>query len=499
MSLEEYLSQPWKKSHLAYEGSSFNIRPAPEFATSEVLVASSYRAAGYQGYAETEVPKAGREFDKQTTQAKPKKDAQAAPASEFWASVLHLVLESPKQPNQSSKRFLSLTPLVPEICLYSGSARLAGNSWNPGALVQKMVQLGAESQLRAEEIWDSLWEGLSVASDDDIWARWLQDQFQQRQKSAPEWRRSDLPPPPEFPERTRLTFPARQFVGDLEAILKAKESMTRRQWISMLEGVIRLAAVAHVIWLCQINDRLWRSVAAVLRHGSYSPPTSEEEVRDRILNGDYRTLSYGNAAMPMIRDLASSYLVARLGLNIVLWGLEKVGVRIESLNSSREIWRLINEVDRQKEKLFSLGAIEKFIQLRDDESRTINCKKGIGSNLVEFARHSLGQRQTLNESLRGYDQGYFLHKRGENRNAPWVLSFGPVAVLAIVHCCLYAVKGPRSVHRLIEHLAKYGIEVDADDINISDLGRKLRMLGLVLDSPDAETGMLLVPPFALSA
>jgi hypothetical protein len=27
------------------------------------------------------------------------------------------------------------------------------------------------------------------------------------------------------------------------------------------------------------------------------------------------------------------------------------------------------------------------------------------------------------------------------------------------------------------------------------LGRNLRMLGLILDSPDAESGMLLVPPF----
>jgi hypothetical protein len=37
--------------------------------------------------------------------------------------------------------------------------------------------------------------------------------------------------------------------------------------------------------------------------------------------------------------------------------------------------------------------------------------------------------------------------------------------------------------------------VDPKDIGASELGQNLRMLGLVLDSPDAESGMLILPPF----
>ena len=91
----------------------------------------------------------------------------------------------------------------------------------------------------------------------------------------------------------------------------------------------------------------------------------------------------------------------------------------------------------------------------------------------------------------------FLRKRGEARNSPWVLALGPAAVLAMAHCCLHEVKGPRSVQRLARHLSAYGVEFDLHGLNDSDLGRQLRMLGLVLDSPDAESGMLLVPPFAI--
>jgi hypothetical protein len=38
--------------------------------------------------------------------------------------------------------------------------------------------------------------------------------------------------------------------------------------------------------------------------------------------------------------------------------------------------------------------------------------------------------------------------------------------------------------------------IDYNDIAKNDLGNQLRLLGLVLDSPDAESGMLLSPPFA---
>ena len=58
--------------------------------------------------------------------------------------------------------------------------------------------------------------------------------------------------------------------------------------------------------------------------------------------------------------------------------------------------------------------------------------------------------------------------------------------------------GPRSIHRLGLHLGEYGVIVDKRDIARNDLGHQLRMLGLVLDSPDAESGMLLLPPFYTS-
>ncbi|MNJ72818.1 hypothetical protein D3C77_695280 [compost metagenome] len=58
--------------------------------------------------------------------------------------------------------------------------------------------------------------------------------------------------------------------------------------------------------------------------------------------------------------------------------------------------------------------------------------------------------------------------------------------------------GPRSIQKLVLHLEAYGLTVDKHEIARNDLGHQLRMLGLVLDSPDAESGMLLLPPFHTS-
>lgn len=210
-------------------------------------------------------------------------------------------------------------------------------------------------------------------------------------------------------------------------------------------------------------------------------------------------MTYGGKALQGIKDKVSSYLNARLGINALLWSLEQIGPPYSgNLSSSAGITALCQHIRQHKAELTRLGTLEMIADVREQEARALLCKKGIGSNLLEFARHVLGQRQAAVPLLRGYDQGYILKKKGSSPSSPWIVSLGPVAVLALVHCALAGMGGPRSVHRLGQHLEAYGLAVDKHDIGRNDLGHQLRMLGLVLDSPDAESGMLLLPPFPIN-
>lgn len=44
-------------------------------------------------------------------------------------------------------------------------------------------------------------------------------------------------------------------------------------------------------------------------------------------------------------------------------------------------------------------------------------------------------------------------------------------------------------------MKKYGINISSDSIQNKELGQQLRLQGLLLDSPDAESSMQILPPF----
>jgi hypothetical protein len=497
--MESFMDSPWTASHPQFKDSLISIHRAPEFSTGEVVLSSLYRASGFDGVPEKQVRSLGDALSKLADKAKPNEAKDGKIQPDTWRTVLDRLTQSPKVSKQSSKRFLSLSPLVPDAALYSGAARLTGNPWNPGELVKRIVQLGSPSDDAAALAWARLHEALGVAADDDVWARWLQEEFESRRPSGVQWQASYLKPLGFFPstDRSYFQYPARQFVADLEGVIAAKPAMTRRQWVSLLEAVLRIGMVSHVLWICDTTDRLWKVVRDAIESDAFLVP-GRPEVATQVLSVRKRMLSFGHPAIPMLRDYASKYLSARLGLNSVMWALQEARVDVPTLDSITGFQEFIGMVRNHREQLRSGAVLDAYHQLLDREVRAIACKKGIGSNLMEFAQYTLGQRQTMDETLRGYDQGYFLRKRGEARNSPWVLTLGPASVLAMAHCCLHEVDGPRSVQRLAVHLSSYGIEFDLHGLNDSDLGRQLRMLGLVLDSPDAESGMLLVPPFNAS-
>ena len=503
MNLKTFMESPWLTQHATYKGSPFTISPAPEYANSEVLVASLCRTIGFANASEGTVPQAGRDLDRDIDLRRRRHEQPpegAALIPDDWYSVLHGVLESPKLLNQSNQRFIQVTPLVPEAALFSNSPRLKGSSWNSGPLIRSMVFMGTADRPSAQKLWSELFDALSVTEEDDIFARWLHNE-------TLAWTGGDkwtLIPIPDL-ENRRLAaedngsvrfLPSRRFASDLRAIIKCKSQLTRRQWMSLLEAVIRLGAATHVAWLCDVQDRIWRAMRDSASGGG---PVGAKEIRQFVFPKDAHYMAYGAKALNGLKDRASAYLAARLGINTILWALQDAGVAHHgTLDSAEGIAILCQTIRDNKKKLDKAKAMSHFHDLAEQEARALNCANGIGKNLIEFARHVLGQRQTAAPLLRGYDQGYVLRKSGIRSNSPWTLSLGPVAVLAMVHCALHGMGGPRSVHRLAEHLAAYGVIVNRNDIAQNDLGQQLRMLGLVLDSPDAESGMLLLPPFAPS-
>ena len=62
MALNEFYQSPTKNQHATYESAFFRMRPAPEYATGEVLLSSLYRKVGFPSVGESDVPGQGSEF-----------------------------------------------------------------------------------------------------------------------------------------------------------------------------------------------------------------------------------------------------------------------------------------------------------------------------------------------------------------------------------------------------------------------------------------------------
>jgi len=507
MSLEEYVKNPWKKGsvHKAYESSFLHMRPAPEYASGEVLLASTYRNVGFSNaeVSEGKVPTLGREFQKKIQSGKNLSETGVNP--EVWRRIITGTLRSPKQPNQTAKRFLQISPVVPDASIYSLSARLSANSWNPGALVARTIQFGELVEADAQALWDDIFQALSVNEDDDIWARFLQQEFVawRSKYSENSWTK-----PNELKRdsavkawhESGIEIPATRFTKDFAQIVALKKYLTRRQWTSMLESIIRLGSASHILWICRVNEECF----ALMRDAIDGKPVPDEEDLKRSLGVDRAFWRYGQYSAGAVTEAATSFIKARAGINLLLHQLqETVDTDLDStcLSNVNNIAEFLGWLasDKVRAAFSNKDFRRSYQEVIEADPRIVSGKKGISSNVKEFLQHALAQRQTAEVGLDSYDQGYFLAKKSTAKNSRWIVSLGPVSVLVLVHSCTHGARGPRTIDNLCQHLAQYGIEIDAQEVADSRLGQTLRNLGLVLDSPDAEGGMVLINPFELMA
>jgi len=504
MTLDAFIEKPWSGSnvHEAYESSFLHMRPAPEYASGEVVLASTYRAVGFTRGLITEgkVPANGRAFQKALDRGRrPRAGSEGTGLPvEAWKRVISGTLRSPKQPNQTAKRFLQISPVVPDATLYSLSARLSANSWNPGELVARVIQFGEPDLACAQELWIRLFHALDVEESDDIWARFLHTEFlswrSQEQKDC--WKEPSSLQRDRTIEawhRSSVSIPANRFVRDLACILALKNRLTRRQWTTTVETLLRIGTASHILWTCRANAVFFRALWQVLQGGA-APDGAELCLALGTHDGFWR---YGQLAGGTINDSAINFLKARAGLNLFLHIAGPLyAEQAISLQTPQAFATFLSWVQANQQSIDVARFTGLYERLLESEQRAISGKKGIASNVREFLRHVLGQRQTAEPGLDSYDQGYFLCKRGTHRSAPWLVSLGPVAVLAIVHACTHEAQTPRTVDDLCDHLSQYGIDIQPQDVPESRLGHTLRNLGLVLDSPDAEGGMVVKNPFA---
>jgi hypothetical protein len=512
--LETFEASPTKVRHASYDNSIF-AGTAPEHSTGEVLLGSAYRKL-VLGIDDKQVD---LNDVLRLTKARPGQITSQA----LWENMLlgKGGVRSPVKPGQTGAQpGLQLMPIVPSAarvaCVLGQRMR---NRWEPSNLLVEAIG-AARGPVEGGDFARAFAAALAIGPDDDIFARLLDAEILDSLAQL------DLSPPGSAldarlgSERARsfrnsvskeILSPAERFCCDLESVILLKQVLTRRQWTVLVESVLRLGLGMHALWVCHINWVAWQ---IVLRVASGATIPTDQELEKEIWESHYEQrplLEIGAPATELFARLIENYAYGRLGLNILFhkmqdanvpWSGGTIGLSANPANGAiAQIRTFLNHIAVSRSAIDPTDAgawlKKRLCDLFDQSSdlrQLAKCKSTWSRNLIFFARHSLGQIETKDPELRSYDQSYLVASAGRGR--PLRVQPGPAMLITLVHaCCKSQHDLPVSLDDFRRHLAAYGLRVPGGELAGGRTGGDLEKLGLVVDSPDAAGGRLLVPPF----
>lgn len=516
MQLSEFENEPTKKRHPSYEGSML-YTTAPEWSTGEVLLSAAYRRL-VLGVGESSI-------DLRNISLAAGKMPTEVGGPQTWDRLLTAKggIASPLRHGQySPTASRQLMPLVPTIARIAGVlGKTPRSRWNPSNLLLQAIGAG-RGKADGEALLRQLGAALQVSANDDVFARFVEDSLRRGlddvepvpATTAPfehvELDDSDLRALRSMAEPRRMC-PAERFCRDLPSLLAVKDALTRRQWTVLLEALFRLGLGMHVLWTCNANIVAWELVLSAAS-GHPTPTADAVEMAIWECHVEERPLlEVGTDGEPLIERLIEQYAYARTGLNILLCCLEDASVAWPATSpighSSQPgksaplaLAEFIGHVHANRHAIDQVDAgqwlrthVGTLFDQREDLRALATCKSGYTKNLFEFARHSLGQVKAKDPDQRCYDLSYLLAYAGDRKPLP--VQPGPAMLIALVHaCCAAHPTIPVSLDDFRHHLGDYGLRVPAGELVDGRTGRDLEVLGLVVDSPDAAGGRLLVKP-----
>ncbi|MYE87502.1 hypothetical protein F4X33_00700 [Candidatus Poribacteria bacterium] len=507
MTVAQFRQRPFLENHSQYDRSCLSIGVQPEYATGDVLLGSCYRVLQLAMLQESEVNL------EEVNQLAERLDSASGPA-EMWRFLFSQALRSPVRPGESSARPLpQLVPLVPSLGNFSGVLGRPRSRWNPGRLAIYALACGTgpdEFPLIAKALANAL---DVVEEDDDEFAIFLERGISPLLGDPKRPVDDDWPVPeltwshvPYRMERLDPLSPAEAFAQDLRELLKLKPSLTRRQWCALLESLLRLGLSTHVLWVCRLNSEAWRYALEVL--GGSDPP-SEDEVERKLWSGHLSQgafLDGGQNSDSYFKRQVESYATARLGLNLLLHSLEDANASWissvqdnQGLPAAKQLSSLLDHLSNVSSRLPSdpkSWVMSQLGKILDDQSSKVSGNSGSPKNLYEFLAHTLRRRPSKEPALNEHDQGYLLVKLPGPRNAPWVVRPGPVLLMAMCYSTWRSMQGaPVTLQHLATRFSFYGIRLSTGDLQDGVVANDLEALGILVDSPDAGGGRLVLNPF----
>ncbi len=467
--------------HELFESSPFNVR-GPKTANVKIFDITSSLCRTLAGLSEGDGFEQAKLFEDEISE------------NYYKGSICNSLL-IPNTSNQSSN-LPPRVPVTPRIAHVTGFTRNDGKGWRPGESIRGLIIRGSKDLNEAQRVWGCLAEKMNTGKNEghSIWSDAIDffvGEVDLCEKLEPLG--STATPCPVF--EGFVSRPARAFVKYLTYVLELENKLTRYQWITVFDSYLRIALASDLLWVAAMNKHL----LGVFDEFKEDPELYSGDNLDQLLfkTVQFDPIEIGSEAAASLKRYTRHYIRGHLHLNQILKllysdGATRQHIDLNTVGGVKSLFTAIRAFG--VEELFARVRRE-VVKIHNEEPELMLCTKTgpFSEPFFTSIYYALRQHDTRDRTESHFDQGYWAKK--DRKNAPWKFWPGPVALVLFTHLASIEGAGDSTAGGFSDLLGQFGIKIDIKEINSGRVGKDLRNLGLVVDSPDAEGGMLINDPF----
>ena len=423
------------------------------------------------------------------------------------AMLFNTSLSVPTSESQLKQQKFWVSPLVPEIGNYGLASRnTEKGSWNPGNFILEIIANYSFDLKEFIEIIKSLRLALEVNSkDNDIWSICIESEFKAISDNL------KIAGAAPFDEQCFIDFYIKNTqhkkllcnanfskitVIDLKNIIKLKDKLTRQKWIGFFEGFIRLTMFNHIIYTINLSKNYFDLIESKLLKGSTN---IEKEDILRFLNLEYNLndirIKVGTPRKKYIKDHVEGFAFFNALISSILefsgyanfLDFDSENEFIEITESILKKFKNIDSFKEFKIKFQNDNEMD-LIDLKEDFSSLKNIKEGLGY---------LCSRKMSSKGKYISDVNFLFDKSGSSLNSPYFLKISP-GLISILTSLIFLRKEDSNSFisglEFISGLNEYNIQLSINDISTGNIKDTMLSLGIVIDCPDTEGGVLIIKP-----
>jgi hypothetical protein len=420
-------------------------------------------------------------------------------------SLFNSSLSVPKSTSQNKKDKFFLAPFISEIGSYGLAARNTKGSWNPGALIIEILINYSPNEDSFIVLIKNLFECL-LNVENDQWAKIVSYEFKKinsnlgidmNEQFDEDLFRKKYRDDKHYKELIKYSNQAKLCFQDLNIIIGLKDSLTRQKWIGIFEAYLRLTLFNHIIYTMNLSRTYISFIISKIESGDLVKEEDLYSFLDQSLSNKYILMDVSTQRTSYIENNVRKYCF----YNTILDGVfEKLfGTRFEDFKDLNHFISISNEmIDIIRTKDIDLN--EYILEFKKENEKMLDLISPVYPRNLKNTKECLEylcQKKATSKSDASPDVNYIFDREFYSGNAPYKFDLSPGMISTL--CCLIFSKLNDNQNfisgvEFIQRLKGYNINLSITDVSTGKIKNTMQSLGVIIDSPDNEGGVLILRP-----